>query len=259
MVRSDAYCRRLPRILSPRQRLQIDALVFASDIAAVALDRFNVAAATYGAAGASAIARSETAKLFSESWTIVDQIHIARRLLKKHAGTKDNKGAFLKEFEWASLMRNKMDHIDANLANLAARTGRADPLFGVVSFSRPREPEGSPPQADGLYPITAFTIMIGESPTEHPAVLLEFSTCLQWPIAQPTLAAFGMRIRLDLAVARLCELVEAISDEVEHELSIALASLKVSEKDRAYWSEPAGGDMIMEMDMLVPKGSPPPS
>lgn len=73
--------------------------------------------------------------LFGDAWSIVDQAHMLRSLLHE-LSTEINVPAF-REFaavsEAATTLRNKMNHLHNNIANLAAKKG-GQPLHGALSF-----------------------------------------------------------------------------------------------------------------------------
>jgi hypothetical protein len=78
--------------------------------------------------------------IFVSVWSIVDQCHMLRNLLKELSLTPGGIIAnFIEEHGNVTLVRNRMDHIHNQLKNIAEKKVPSPPLFGVLSFCRVSE------------------------------------------------------------------------------------------------------------------------
>src|SRR5690606_32279484 len=106
--------RRLPTFIDPVDRVRVEALLFSSDLATLALERIEtrMQSVPWGPSNLSLTVQRE---LFSDAWTIVDATHVLRQLLTNDA--LENLGEEAKAWhadQSATLMRNGMDHLAKN-------------------------------------------------------------------------------------------------------------------------------------------------
>ena len=127
MLPSDDFLRRLPQCLAPVERLRLETLVFAHDLMEIALRRLYTVGLGFDA-------NDDTHRftMFSDAWTIADQVHVVRLILLSLTGNDrpPDTQAFISDFAAAHDMRNKMDHLDQNLRNHASNTGRRTRYLG---------------------------------------------------------------------------------------------------------------------------------
>jgi len=132
LIGDESYLRKLPVALSVEERMRYDAIVTAADIIAQSFSMLQRLTSE---------AKAETenfnyglrAILLSLCWTIVDQLHAIRQLLKpKQEGPLTTR--FREAAATATLLRNKMDHLSGNLKNVSSSKRPKNPLFGSLSY-----------------------------------------------------------------------------------------------------------------------------
>ncbi|MGC2224784.1 MAG: hypothetical protein WA624_21685 [Methylocella sp.] len=135
MLAADSILRHLPARIQPDIRLRLEALVIAADVLTFAFCSIKDITARYGRSILS-VSLQDRIALFTHAWTIVDQIHVVRQLIKTM--TDGQMGPIQRNFydtyESATLMRNKMDHLAEAAQNLAGRKGMRPPIFGAISY-----------------------------------------------------------------------------------------------------------------------------
>ncbi len=134
MLPSDDFLRRPPQCLASVERLRLETLVFAHDLMETALSRLYATGHEFDVNN-----NAQRLAMFIDAWTIVDQVHVVRRVLLSLTGDdrKADTQAFIDGFSAARMMRNRMDHLNQNLPNRAKVIGRTNALFGTLSFFRP--------------------------------------------------------------------------------------------------------------------------
>lgn len=133
MIPNDALIRRIPAFIAEEQRLRIEAIVFASDAIAACLDDVRAIANNIGDK-IDSISRSQRTRIFICAWTIVDGIHAIRNLMQSLHFTSAKIQDFIEKYESATLLRNKFDHLNQNVENLAQSQRRRPPIFGALSY-----------------------------------------------------------------------------------------------------------------------------
>ena len=135
LVSANSYLRRLPIALVLKERMRFDAIVTASDIIGQAINSLRQFTAEVGI-DLGKFSNGGRAFALSQCWTLVDQLHAVRQLLKPPRGKEP--GPFAKTFLDAALpatnLRNVMDHLAGNLDNLSQLKGSKLPLFGSLSY-----------------------------------------------------------------------------------------------------------------------------
>src|SRR5271157_4619204 len=108
MLPSDDFLRVLPQCLAPVERLRVETLVFAHDLMETALGRLYAVGLEFHENN-----NAQRLAMFSDAWTIVDQVHVVRQVLLSLTGDdrKTDTQAFIDDFAVAHTMRNKMDHL----------------------------------------------------------------------------------------------------------------------------------------------------
>jgi hypothetical protein len=140
-----AFLRRLPNAVRLEDRLILDALVTACDLAEVAYSQLVQLLSELTGEGTEPPRASphDRARLAVCAWAIVDNIHNFRSFARKLQMDPDGELAtFVLTYEVATKMRNAMDHRSSNLGNLSSRA-RLDPVYGALSFFAPRRGDGS--------------------------------------------------------------------------------------------------------------------
>lgn len=134
----DSFLKRLPRGIHLQERLVLDALGFSLGCIALNIARLRKAALEI-AVPPTAIDDAIRFGLFADAWSIVDQGHVVRSLLRTLPDiSHPTLSSFVERHEAATLLRNRMDHLHANIPNLAKLTERRPPIHGALSFLRPK-------------------------------------------------------------------------------------------------------------------------
>lgn len=137
IVPEDSFLRRIPQIVTAKQRVAMDAIVMAADILVVSYRRMREFAISQGPT-VGQVDPLLIASIISECWTIVDQLHALRRLMVAADDPNAQHGPNFSRFyvltEAATHMRNQMDHLDQKLGNFGAKKGLRHPLFGSLSY-----------------------------------------------------------------------------------------------------------------------------
>ncbi len=202
MLPTDSPFRRLPDFVDRADLFLIQTLVFASDVMTVALQRLDNTAALFDVASGDPIGR---ASILSDAWTIVDQVHVARQLLRIWFAQEPDADikAYIDKYEVAYALRNKMDHLSTNLPNLANAKNMPSPLLGSVSFFRPfadRWHDGfQQGHVDGEIVVISAG---GMTPRTHVSVMYQDLT-VRLPVGGIKLEAFGLAFLIERAVEDL--------------------------------------------------------
>jgi len=214
---ADAFARRLPLAAPAKRRLQIEALLFASDVMHGALLRIMAVAAQCGL-DARRLSEART-QLISDAWMIVDRVHDARlifsALLEDGRGPRQDAWFAATESAWA--MRNAMDHLGQNAGNHAAKKGLSTPLFGSLSYSYVSPADTL--DAISAAPVHAVVLGAGSAPNGKMtmSVRAPFNRQLWVPVGSVVLEAFDRQLELDRAVFDLLPLLEGMSSSLKEQ------------------------------------------
>lgn len=131
LISDESYLRKLPVALAVEERLRYDAIVTAADIIAQSFGLLRQFTAQAKAEPEN-FNNGLRAFLLSLCWTIVDQLHAIRQLVKtKRPGPLTL--AFMEAAAPATLLRNAMDRLAGNLKNVSSSKGLKNPLVGSLS------------------------------------------------------------------------------------------------------------------------------
>jgi len=136
MFPPDSYVLRPPTFFKPENRICMEAATFAMRSAEAALYTIREITARRDVERED-FSEIEMVTLHTCSWVIVDQIHALRQLLQAlniHAAHFS--AAFFERYEAATFIRNAMDHLKDNVANLASAKKARPTIFGVLSYFR---------------------------------------------------------------------------------------------------------------------------
>lgn len=135
LVSDESFLRRLPMAVALESRIRFDAIVIACDIISQAYQDLSQLAGSIGS-DVTSLSNSKRAAMIGLCWNIIDQVHAVRQLVRpppeRTAGSATQR--FLDVSDTATVLRNKMDHLNANLRNLAEKRGGRFPLFGALSY-----------------------------------------------------------------------------------------------------------------------------
>lgn len=197
---ADSFIRALPFVVDEIQRFRIDALVVCADILSAAyaqLIELALRSQLDEAQGEDRAHHLDIA-MFQHAWSMVDQIYSVRLLLRSLQFTGEDVDAFMATTEVAYVLRNRMDHLDARIPNIAASKSPNRSLFGSISYFVLGAVVGSPEvdvylavqQAEPVRP--EEQIMAARMPAE-----------MRMPIGNFSLHAAGEELDLDNVILTL--------------------------------------------------------
>lgn len=136
--------------------------------------------------------------MFQHAWSMVDQIYSLRLLLTSLAFTGEDVDAFMEATKAAYVLRNRMDHLDARIPNIAASKGQFRSLFGSLSYFVQGAAIGSPE-------VDAYLVSQQAEPARPNEVLglLNLPADLRMPIGNFVLSAAGEMLDLDATILTL--------------------------------------------------------
>jgi hypothetical protein len=132
-----AFIRALPFAVDETQRFRIDAMVMCADIMASAyVQMIELALRPNGGQVQNPEPRFGhlDIAMFQHAWSIVDQIYSLRQLFRSFALEGDDVDAFMSATSSAHVLRNRIDHLDQRIPNIAASKGNSRSLFGSLSY-----------------------------------------------------------------------------------------------------------------------------
>ena len=134
MFAPDSYVVRPPIVLNLEHRICLEAITFAMRSALASLQTVRHITSTHNE-DAEDFSEPQRIALYSNLWTVVDQVHFLRNLLHFiNADVPGPIGDFYHRYEIARTMRNVMDHLNNNIPNLAnLRQGRPT-VFGSLAY-----------------------------------------------------------------------------------------------------------------------------
>jgi hypothetical protein len=137
MLRRNAFLRALPRVIDLEERLTLDALLMASDLASAAYDGMIGAIREYEKALHGAVYPPTKMAVALNTWALIDQAHNFRQGSKKPIFRQVLEyQKFVRDFESVTKMRNGMDHLASNVGNSAKRKGVGHPIYGAISYPK---------------------------------------------------------------------------------------------------------------------------
>lgn len=133
MLAEDTFLRQLPSGVEPEQAVLIETLVYCADAIETSYDAIRLTALTHGDQVAKTLTRTLRVRMFTDAWTIVDNVHVARQVLEALAYPTAAAAEFQTKYEIATRLRNKMDHVVSMAQNHSNRKDQP-PLLGMISY-----------------------------------------------------------------------------------------------------------------------------
>lgn len=251
IVSPGSFLRVVPSILDREQRLRIDALVFSADVMNAHWNILRDIAAFVGS-DTDKMTRVRQSILLSSAWSIIDHLNNVRQLANSLVDPVEGPGPktalLLNLTEPARFLRNKMDHLNGNLKNLAKSKGGGSPLFGGLGyFYCPKKSEGY------TVVVQAGFLHGGERATfVNPAGKL-----LTPPADLFQMTAFGVVFELGPPLAAFADWLEASAANWEGQMREQIATLAAASGHsiEKLMEHPGGGFTIM---LCLKFGQPPP-
>jgi hypothetical protein len=211
LISDESYLRKLPVALTVEERMRYDAIVTAADIIAQSFGLLRQFTAQAKAEPEN-FNNGLRAFLLSLCWTIVDQLHAIRQLLKtKKPGPLTL--AFMEAAAPATLLRNAMDHLAGNLKNVSSAKGAKDPLFGSLSYFY------APDAASAAEGGDIITIMSGALHGRDALPMINpLGHSMTLPTGLFTLSAFGHQLEFGHVIAVLRELLSKMESSMEADI-----------------------------------------
>jgi hypothetical protein len=132
-----AFIRALPFVVDETQRFRVDAMVMCADIVASAYAQMiELALRSKWEEKQNEEMRSGHLDIgmFQHAWSIVDQIYTLRQLLRSLAFNGDDVDAFMSATSSVHVLRNRIDHLNQRIPNIAGAKGNSRSLFGSLSY-----------------------------------------------------------------------------------------------------------------------------
>jgi len=222
---SRAFIRALPFAVEETQRFRVDALVVGADILAAAyIQLVELALRSQWQESQSEESRAQHLDVgqFQHAWSMVDQIYSIRMLLGSLGLAGERVNAFLAVTDRAYILRNRMDHLDARIPNIAASKGQTRSLFGSLSYFVQGTVFGAPGVDVFLVAQQAEPMRPAEKTTRA-----RFPAEMRKPIGNFTLCAAGEELDLDGAILTLGPLMTRINDEIEKDVRERAAKMAI--------------------------------
>lgn len=247
MLPEDDFLRRLPTLLPAVDRLRIETLIFAHDLMEVALGRLYATGLAFNEGAGLNVERTA---MFSDAWTIVDQIHVARQVLLSLTNTnrKSDTQSFIDDFSAARVLRNKMDHINQNLPNRANEKGVGNALFGQLTFFRPFSDRWTQGLQNGEIRGELVMVSAGLMPNSMVGALTDMLD-LHLPICSFALEAFGVKLPLERAVFQLRALMHRMSKNIERQVLEQVERQATSSEEKERLLQSLSGHVVLRFDM----------
>ena len=216
MLPDGHFYRNIPVCFDPQERLRHEALLFAQDAMEAALERLTTQALQKDMC---TLLRAERIQMFTDAWTIVDQVHVARQMIESLTRPETRlpeTAAYLSDHEAAHRMRNAMDHLNQNIGNRARSKGVSTPLFGIISYFRPYSDFVKTEVQDYEVKGDLVIIMIGSTPQSLGQGYISFDNFrVGLPISNLKIEAFGQELNLDAAVTNLRPLIQRFANQMQ--------------------------------------------
>lgn len=238
LISDESYLRKLPVALTIEERMRCDAIVTAADIITQSFGLMRQFTAQ---------AKAETknfdnglrAFLLSLCWTIVDQLHAIRQLLKaKKQGPLTL--AFRDASAAATLLRNAMDHLAGNLKNVSSAKGHKNPLFGSLSYFHASDADSAANGGD------IITIMSGALhgkdlfPMINPA-----GQSFTLPTGLFTFSAFGQQLEFGHVIGTLRDLLRKMESSMESDIRTQVEDRAKTPDDIEQAMATLGGGLVL--------------
>ena len=185
--------------------------------------------------------------MFQHAWSMVDQIYTLRLLLGGLRLTGEDIDAFLGATECAYVLRNRMDHLDQRIPNIAASKTNSRSLFGSLSYFMAGAVVGSPE-------VDAFIVNQYAEPIRPSEILANvcIPSEMRMPIGNFVLRAAGEMLDLDGAILTLGPLMIQTNGRFEKNIraQVAQAATKhgvpESSAPRPSWRRDKGHAAVQE-------------
>ena len=221
-----AFIRALPFVVDEAQRFRIDAMVMCADIVAAAYAQLiELALRSKWEEKQNEEMRSGhlDIAMFQHAWSIVDQIYSLRHLLGSLGFTGDDVDAFVSTTRNVHVLRNRIDHLDQRIPNIAASKGNSRSLFGSLSYFVQGAAVGEPE-------VDVFAVAQHADPVRpgEQIASVRIPAELRMPIGNFVLTAAGEELDIDGAILTLGTVMVRTNEGLEKSIR-AQAAEKAAE------------------------------
>jgi hypothetical protein len=208
-----AFIRALPFVVDETQRFRVDAMVLSADIIASAyVQLIEVALRSKWEETQNEELRSGhlDIAMFQHAWSMVDQIYSLRLLLRSLSLSGDEVDAFMSVTASAYILRNRADHLDQRIPNIATSKGSSRSLFGSLSYFVLGAAVGEPE-------VDVFAVAQQADPIRPGERIAEFRIPgeMRMPIGNFVLTAAGEELELDAAILKLGPVMTRTNERLE--------------------------------------------
>ena len=193
--------------------------------------------------------------MFTNCWAIIDHLLACQRILISLNITilNDELSKFSEKFQNVIYMRNKFQHINQNINNIASSKGNIDPLFGSVSYFYIPE-ENWKIESDGSVNVTKGQIIgLGSVCEFGDGTIMPFTNPvgkqLWGPVSCVQFSAFDKIIDFDEAVRSLSKIASETERIISESIRIQVEKLHFKEgipKEELLKTRPRVGAIVME-------------
>ena len=214
VVPDEPSLRCLPKILMTEQRMAFDMAIYSIDLVEIAMARLRYTAGHMMSKYPEEIQGDLKTRrgMYMDAWSLVNSVHDLRTVLMKFPGKFElpEIEAFIRETEVATHLRNGIDHLPANIGNLAKKKSPSA-LFGGLSFIWAYEcrPDGAPLHA------RICVVATGHFHRENETVNVADPFSLnELPLGVFTLSAFDCKINLSDMARKVAAFGEFLNQAV---------------------------------------------
>lgn len=245
-----AFLKSLPCAIAAEQRLTLDAIWVASDLAASAyvqlvVTALDTAADTDGRA---------SAKIFLNAWAFVDQIYALRNLLQtlEPAVHSPKYADFMNVTLVAGDLRNRTDHLHQRIAGIANKKGAERSLFGNVSYVLQ-------PLLVGDEEHDALVVVHHMEPVRSGEEVARFRTPdedFRFPVGNFAISADGKTLDIDACVQKLSDLMLVMNEAVKVQANLLIERLSAEhDVPKENLAESFGAGLRVRFKLRRPTGN----
>jgi hypothetical protein len=255
LLARDAYIRVLPVKVQKETRIRLDAVTFAVDTIEAAYAHMNGLASNFdwGREGSAGRRGDGVISLYQQAWSIVDQVHNLRCLLPGLGVNIDEIDRFIKEFECATLMRNRIDHLDLFIPNIAKSKGHMPGIHGSLTYTFV-PPDDVIETSEGFTARGGFLVLHQVGPVMENQLMCSVvpSAPRYSGVSNFQLQAYDWELKIDNVILRLAPLMKALNTFAEESIKAQIAAMsKETGRPEAELSGHSGAGISFKLRFLT--------
>lgn len=251
----DSFIARPPEILNLRQKLCLEALAHHANATMLYLDSTRAIIEAQALKSNPNFSAIERLTLCTNMWGIVDSVHMFRQLLKAFGPMGPNGSAFFERYAVAQQIRDKMDHLDDNLGNLASSKKARTTLLGSLSYvGRAADASNS---AASVYRLVTLAFGTFSQPTHQiPAAMFSAHGMVEGA-ASLQFSAFGLVFPVGYLLSDLPAFGQGLEAHFRAALNTEIERMKAAGEDVTNaLGQPMDG-LTIAMDVQIHNGRTP--